>query len=103
MRDTTWPTCPMTRFADAVGDVVGHGLEAAAVMGMLRSSLSAPIRALREPAKALEVLEQRVEWGHCNLSYTAPLKCRTAVAVRQVPADDGTVPADRRSLHDQRC
>ncbi|WP_165988469.1 SpoIIE family protein phosphatase [Streptomyces sp. YIM 98790] len=44
------------RFAVAVGDVVGHGLEAAAVMGMLRSSLGAAIRALARPAQALEVL-----------------------------------------------
>ncbi|WP_211244074.1 PP2C family protein-serine/threonine phosphatase [Actinospica robiniae] len=44
------------RFAAAVGDVVGHGLEAASVMGMLRSALSAAIRALERPAQALEVL-----------------------------------------------
>jgi serine phosphatase RsbU (regulator of sigma subunit) len=44
------------RFSVAVGDVVGHGLEAAAVMGMLRSALSAAIRALERPAQALEVL-----------------------------------------------
>ncbi|WP_205326704.1 SpoIIE family protein phosphatase [Glycomyces sp. YM15] len=44
------------RFALAVGDVVGHGLEAAAVMGMLRSVLNAAIRALERPAHALEVL-----------------------------------------------
>ncbi|WP_225835240.1 PP2C family protein-serine/threonine phosphatase [Streptomyces sp. NK08204] len=44
------------RLALAVGDVIGHGLEAAAVMGMLRSALSAAIRALERPAQALEVL-----------------------------------------------
>ncbi|MER6738243.1 PP2C family protein-serine/threonine phosphatase [Streptomyces puniciscabiei] len=44
------------RFAAAVGDVTGHGLEAAAVMSMLRSALSAAIRALELPAKALEVV-----------------------------------------------
>jgi serine phosphatase RsbU (regulator of sigma subunit) len=43
-------------FAVAVGDVVGHGLEAATIMGMLRSALSAAIRAVKEPARALEVL-----------------------------------------------
>ncbi|MEU4223119.1 SpoIIE family protein phosphatase [Nonomuraea sp. NPDC026600] len=43
-------------FAVAVGDVVGHGLEAATSMGMLRSALSAAIRAMKEPAPALEVL-----------------------------------------------
>lgn len=47
---------PEGRFAVAVGDVVGHGLEAAAAMGMLRSALSASIRALERPAQALEVL-----------------------------------------------
>jgi serine phosphatase RsbU (regulator of sigma subunit) len=44
------------RFALAIGDVVGHGLQAAAVMGMLRSALSAAIRSLEHPARALEVL-----------------------------------------------
>ncbi|MFJ1812252.1 MULTISPECIES: PP2C family protein-serine/threonine phosphatase [unclassified Streptomyces] len=44
------------RFAVAVGDVVGHGLEAAAVMGMLRSALSAAVLAVEWPARALDVL-----------------------------------------------
>ncbi|MEW2511132.1 SpoIIE family protein phosphatase [Streptomyces sp. NPDC046870] len=47
---------PGDRFAVAVGDVVGHGLMAAAVMGMLRSALSAATRAVHGPAQALEVL-----------------------------------------------
>ncbi|MFE1910258.1 PP2C family protein-serine/threonine phosphatase [Streptomyces anandii] len=47
---------PPDRVALAVGDVIGHGLRAAAVMGMLRSALSAAIRALERPAQALEVL-----------------------------------------------
>ncbi|NBM18347.1 PP2C family protein-serine/threonine phosphatase [Streptomyces sp. GC420] len=47
---------PPDRYAVAVGDVVGHGLHAAAVMGMLRSALSAVIRAIPSPAQALEIL-----------------------------------------------
>ncbi|MBE1584000.1 PP2C family protein-serine/threonine phosphatase [Nonomuraea angiospora] len=47
---------PDSCFAVAVGDVVGQGLEAAAVMGMLRSALSAAIRALKQPGPALEVV-----------------------------------------------
>jgi serine phosphatase RsbU (regulator of sigma subunit)/PAS domain-containing protein len=43
-------------FAVSVGDVVGHGLEAAAVMGMLRSALSAATRTVDGPGQALEVL-----------------------------------------------
>lgn len=40
----------------AVGDVVGHGLQAACVMGQLRSALSAASRVTSGPAQALEVL-----------------------------------------------
>ncbi|MEU9303431.1 SpoIIE family protein phosphatase [Streptomyces sp. NPDC048269] len=44
------------RSAIAVGDVVGHGLRAAGVMGQLRSALSAASRVADGPARALEVL-----------------------------------------------
>ncbi|MEU1708181.1 SpoIIE family protein phosphatase [Streptomyces sp. NPDC005706] len=47
---------PMDRFTVTVGDVVGHGLMAATVMGRLRSALSAATRAVYGPAQALEVL-----------------------------------------------
>ncbi|MGW1168975.1 PP2C family protein-serine/threonine phosphatase [Streptomyces sp. NPDC002550] len=47
---------PGDRIAAAVGDVVGHGLSAAQVMGQLRSALSAASRAADGPARALEVL-----------------------------------------------
>jgi PAS domain S-box-containing protein len=44
------------RLAVAVGDVVGHGLAAACVMGQLRSALSAATRVADGPARALEAL-----------------------------------------------
>ncbi|PKW12473.1 PAS fold-containing protein [Streptomyces sp. 1222.5] len=44
------------KIAVAVGDVVGHGLNAAGVMGQLRSALSATSRVATGPAQALEVL-----------------------------------------------
>ncbi|MGW1994931.1 PP2C family protein-serine/threonine phosphatase [Embleya sp. NPDC001921] len=47
---------PQGRTAVAVGDVVGHGLEAAAVMGQLRSALTATLRIADGPAHALEAL-----------------------------------------------
>ncbi|MFJ8082921.1 PP2C family protein-serine/threonine phosphatase [Streptomyces sp. NPDC096205] len=47
---------PAGRFTVAVGDVVGHGLTAATVMGMLRSALSAATRTVPGPAQALEAL-----------------------------------------------
>ncbi|MFG3114790.1 PP2C family protein-serine/threonine phosphatase [Streptomyces sp. NPDC048197] len=47
---------PGDRMAVAVGDVVGHGLEAACVMGQLRSALSAATLVTPGPARALEVL-----------------------------------------------
>ncbi|PJN01791.1 protein phosphatase [Streptomyces sp. CB01201] len=47
---------PGGRLAVAVGDVVGHGLAAAGVMGQLRSALSAASRVADGPGQALEVL-----------------------------------------------
>ncbi|MFI9103305.1 PP2C family protein-serine/threonine phosphatase [Streptomyces fildesensis] len=44
------------RIAVAVGDVVGHGLQAAGIMGLLRSALSAACLVAEGPAQALEVL-----------------------------------------------
>ncbi|WP_405578686.1 PP2C family protein-serine/threonine phosphatase [Streptomyces sp. NBC_01092] len=44
------------RIGVSVGDVVGHGLEAAGVMGQLRSALSAASRVADGPAQALDVL-----------------------------------------------
>ncbi|MER5193579.1 PP2C family protein-serine/threonine phosphatase [Streptomyces sp. NPDC002755] len=44
------------RLGVSVGDVVGHGLEAAGVMGQLRSALSATSRVAAGPAEALNVL-----------------------------------------------
>jgi serine phosphatase RsbU (regulator of sigma subunit) len=47
---------PGNRVSVAVGDVVGHGLAAAGVMGQLRSALSAAARVADGPARALDVL-----------------------------------------------
>ncbi|MGP4052914.1 PP2C family protein-serine/threonine phosphatase [Streptomyces sp. 2A115] len=47
---------PRERLAVAVGDVVGHGLAAACVMGQLRSALSAACRVADGPAQALDAL-----------------------------------------------
>lgn len=44
------------RIGVSVGDVVGHGLAAAGVMGQLRSALSAASRVAESPAQALDVL-----------------------------------------------
>ncbi|WP_217242029.1 PP2C family protein-serine/threonine phosphatase [Streptomyces sp. AC555_RSS877] len=44
------------RLGVSVGDVVGHGLKAAGVMGQLRSALSATSRVAEGPAQALDVL-----------------------------------------------
>ncbi|MFF4585320.1 PP2C family protein-serine/threonine phosphatase [Streptomyces sp. NPDC001388] len=47
---------PGGNLAVAVGDVVGHGLAAAGVMGQLRSALSAACRVADGPARALDAL-----------------------------------------------
>ena len=62
------------RMAVAVGDVVGHGLPAACVMGQLRSALSAASRASAGPARALEVLglyARSVEGAESTTAVTA--------------------------------
>ncbi|MGY1708479.1 SpoIIE family protein phosphatase [Geodermatophilus sp. SYSU D00758] len=48
---------PDGRVALAVGDVVGHGAPAAAVMGQLRSSLTTLLMAGFSPCRALELLD----------------------------------------------
>ncbi|MFC8359044.1 PP2C family protein-serine/threonine phosphatase [Streptomyces griseorubiginosus] len=73
--------------AVAVGDVVGHGLAAACVMGQLRSALSAATRVADGPARALEALglyarsvegaesttaaTAFVDWGTHTLTYSS--------------------------------
>ncbi|MEU9803878.1 SpoIIE family protein phosphatase [Streptomyces sp. NPDC051000] len=78
---------PGDRIAVAVGDVVGHGLHAAGVMGLLRSALSAASLVADGPAQALEVLglyarsvtgaenatavETYVDWDSHTLTYSS--------------------------------
>ncbi|MFE5793166.1 PP2C family protein-serine/threonine phosphatase [Streptomyces sp. NPDC056503] len=57
--------------AVAVGDVVGHGLRAAGVMGLLRSALSAASLVAAGPAQALEVLGLYARSVHGAESTTA--------------------------------
>ena len=59
------------RSAVAVGDVVGHGLEAAAVMGQLHSALNAAVRATGRPARALKTLSLFAGTVEGALSTTA--------------------------------
>jgi serine phosphatase RsbU (regulator of sigma subunit) len=64
---------PDDRLAVAVGDVVGHGLAAAGVMGQLRSALSAAVRAAEGPAQALEVLAEHSRTVDGALATSAAL------------------------------
>ncbi|MFJ5218463.1 PP2C family protein-serine/threonine phosphatase [Streptomyces sp. NPDC088354] len=75
------------RIGVSVGDVVGHGLPAACVMGQLRSALSAASRVADGPAGALEVLglyarsvpgaesttavNTFVDWGERTITYSS--------------------------------
>ncbi|MEV0535689.1 SpoIIE family protein phosphatase [Kitasatospora sp. NPDC050463] len=78
---------PGDRIGVAVGDVVGHGLRAAGVMGLLRSALSAAVLVAEGPAQALEVLglyarsvdgaesatavETHIDWGTHTITYSS--------------------------------
>jgi serine phosphatase RsbU (regulator of sigma subunit) len=93
---------PRERLAVAVGDVVGHGLIAAGVMGQLRSALSAAMRAAYGPAQALEVLglyarsvpgaqsttavSLYIDWAEHSLTYSSAGHLPPALA-----RSDGTV------------
>ncbi|MFF2044532.1 PP2C family protein-serine/threonine phosphatase [Kitasatospora sp. NPDC058170] len=78
---------PGDRIGVAVGDVVGHGLRAACVMGLLRSALSAASLVADGPARALEVLglyarsvdgaesttavETHIDWDTHTITYSS--------------------------------
>ncbi|MFF3565345.1 PP2C family protein-serine/threonine phosphatase [Streptomyces sp. NPDC002574] len=62
---------PNGKYAVAVGDVVGHGLTAAGVMGQLRSALSASVRVVDGPAAALDGLDLYARCVEGALSTTA--------------------------------
>ncbi|MEV8524033.1 SpoIIE family protein phosphatase [Streptomyces sp. NPDC052000] len=69
---------PGDRIAVAVGDVVGHGLRAAGVMGQLRSALSAAVRVADGPAAALEALglySRDVEDAESSTAVQAVIDC----------------------------
>lgn len=77
---------PGDRIGVAVGDVVGHGLRAAGVMGLLRSALSAASLVAQGPAQALEALglyarsvdgaesatavETHIDWDTHTIAYS---------------------------------
>ncbi|MFD9194593.1 PP2C family protein-serine/threonine phosphatase [Streptomyces phaeochromogenes] len=77
---------PGESLAVAVGDVVGHGLAAACVMGQLRSALSAACRVAEGPAQALDALglyarsvegaesttaaTTFIDWGDHSITYS---------------------------------
>lgn len=67
--DVTW--LPDGNYAVAVGDVVGHGLAAAGVMGQLRSALTAAVRVVNGPAAALDALDLYARCVEGALSTTA--------------------------------
>ncbi|MFC9651329.1 PP2C family protein-serine/threonine phosphatase [Streptomyces sp. NPDC056937] len=78
---------PGDRMGVSVGHVVGHGLHAAGVMGLLRSALSAASRVAGGPAEALDVLglyarsvdgaesttavEISIDWDSHTLAYSS--------------------------------
>ncbi|MGP3683478.1 PP2C family protein-serine/threonine phosphatase [Streptomyces sp. IBSNAI002] len=69
---------PGDRIAVAVGDVVGHGLPAACVMGQLRSALSAAVRAADGPATALDTLglyARHVDGAESTTAFQAVIDC----------------------------
>ncbi len=114
---------PGDRTAVAVGDVVGHGLYAACVMGQLRSALAAASLVPEGPARALEVLGDArtvdgaenttvatafVDWENHTITYssaghrrrlhgTGPSSSWTRPPTRHWPPVLNTAPGSRLS------
>ena len=81
------------RIGIIVGDCVGRGLPAAAVMGQLRSSARALLLTGEEPARLLEHLDtvaEHIPGAHCATVFLAVLDCRTG---RLRYSNAGHVPA----------
>jgi PAS domain S-box-containing protein len=99
------------RIAIIVGDCVGRGLSAAAVMGQLRSSARALLLTGAEPAKVLEQLDVVAAWipdAVCTTAFVAILDTETTTvryscaghlpAVLVSPESAVTMLADARSV-----
>ncbi|MGE2834821.1 SpoIIE family protein phosphatase [Mycobacterium sp. SMC-4] len=72
------------RIALVVGDCVGHGLDAATVMGQLRSACRALLLEHPSPARALEALDRfaaRLPGARCTTAFAAVLDCKTGELV----------------------
>lgn len=98
----------------AVGDVVGHGLSAACVMGLLRSALSAASLVASGPAQALEVLglyarsvdgaesatavETHIDWDTHTIKYSSAGHPRRACCTPTAPSSCWTRPPTRHSV-----
>ncbi|MFD9501291.1 PP2C family protein-serine/threonine phosphatase [Streptomyces sp. NPDC060035] len=75
---------PGGRFGVAVGDVVGHGLAAACIMGQLRSALSAAVRVADGPAAALDALglyARSVDGAESTTALQTVIDCNSRTVV----------------------
>lgn len=81
------------RLAVAVGDVVGHGLDAAVLMGQLRAALNALTLADLAPAEALSGLD-RYARQHSDASLTTAVKAVIDPICRRITySNAGHLPA----------
>ncbi|MBA2609095.1 MAG: SpoIIE family protein phosphatase [Actinobacteria bacterium] len=62
---------PDGRLAIAVGDVAGHGVPSAAIMGQVRNALRMALVSRREPAEALGEVSRYLDWIEPNAHCTA--------------------------------
>ena len=62
-----------------VGDVAGHGLEAAVVMGRIRSSLRSYALIDSSPARVLELVDRKMQHFESGVYATVRLRLRRAV------------------------
>ncbi|MEY2399549.1 MAG: hypothetical protein QOJ00_2723 [Actinomycetota bacterium] len=83
---------PDGRAAFAVGDVAGHGVPSAAVMGQLRNALRMSLVSNREPAEALGELSRYLDWMQPTAHCTAVAAVADAVSGRLTWTNAGHPP-----------
>ena len=89
---TTRSTCPDGSLGFVIGDVAGHGLQAAVVMSRMRSVVRAYARRARQPCKVLEQVDAKFQHFEPNEMATLIYARLDADLGRMTIANAGHLP-----------
>jgi len=92
---------PGERIGVVIGDVVGHGLQAAVVMGRLRSALRAYALEYSDPAEVLGKLDRKASHFETDTMATVAYAVIDTAAHRMILASAGHLPPVLATLGDE--